>query len=362
MSHRPFAPSTALLAGLTAAALGCSEGPQSPTSGDAGIATSDATAAAVTYTVKDLGTLGGEEAAANAINDHGGVVGWSLLANGRSHAFLWRAGKMRDLGALAGGASEATEINNNDVVVGWTTVASGAKRAVKWQNGNITKLGTLGGRNSVATAINDLGVIVGWSETNTGKTHAFIWRNGVMQDIGALGGGNSQAWDINRAGKVVGGSEGHAFTWKDGVFVDLGKHGHEFATATAINTQGQVAGVLGALPDAEGAERDFVSPFIFYRGTWSPGGGSGGTNEVHAINQDGVVAGFGFDFQDDEARINAWVFIPGVEIVKLPPLTPGGIDRNRAHDINSFGTVVGSSAERNGSFTGPSRAVLWRLQ
>lgn len=361
MPNRLSAPSTALLAGLAAAALACGEDPQSPTSGDAGVATPNATAAA-TYIVKNLGTLGGGEAAANGINDHGGVVGWSELANGRSHAFLWRAGKMRDLGALAGGGSEATDINNDDVVVGWSTVASGAQRAVRWQNTKITNLGSLGGRNSVATAINDLGVIVGWSETKTGKTHAFIWRNGVMRDIGALGGGNSRAWDINRAGKVVGGSEGHAFTWKDGVFEDLGDNGHEFAVATAINTRGQVAVILGAFPDAEGAERDFTFPYIYYRGTWTSTSGRGPTNEVHAINKDGIVAGSGFSFQDDEGRVHAWISSPGAGSVVLPPLTPGGIDRNWALDINSFGTVVGASMEMNGSFLGPSRAVLWRRQ
>src|SRR5882724_9982155 len=139
MPARPFALSTALVAALAATAFGCGED-QSPTQPGAAPAHGPAAVAttAATYTVKDLGTLGGQSAGANGINDEGGVVGWSELPNGGFHAFLWRAGKMHDLGALAGGKSQATAINDSDVVVGWSTLASGAQRAVRWQNGKIT--------------------------------------------------------------------------------------------------------------------------------------------------------------------------------------------------------------------------------
>jgi probable HAF family extracellular repeat protein len=42
----------------------------------------------------DLGTLGGIYSAAAGINDQGQVVGYSLLANSTSHAFLWQDGVM----------------------------------------------------------------------------------------------------------------------------------------------------------------------------------------------------------------------------------------------------------------------------
>ena len=369
MSDRPFARSTVLLAVLATAALACQDDPQSPSTSDDGAgAPVAAVTAAATYSVKDLGTLGGTSAEAKGINDQGGVVGWSLLANGRTHAFLWRAGKMSDLGALAGGHSEANDINSNDVVVGWSTVANGAQRAVRWQNGKTTNLGTLGGRNSEARAINDLGVIVGWSDTKAGTVHAFVWQNGVMRDLGTLGGSYSAAWDINRAGKIVGGSssasgDGHAFTWKDGVFKDLGSHGRENATATAINTKGQIAGVLGPFLDAVGEERDFSDPFLFYRDTWTSIAGSNVSNEAYGMNDAGVVVGSGLDPRDEEGRERAWVSKPGSRDL-LPPLkpAPNGIFRNRANDINNFGTIVGSSTELNGNFSGPVRAVLWRIQ
>jgi probable HAF family extracellular repeat protein len=245
-------------------------------------------------------------------------------------------------------------------------VANGAQRAVRWQSGKITNLGSLGGRHSQALAINDLGVVVGWSETASGDRHGFVWQNGAMRDLGTLGGSYSAALDINNAGKIVGGSStasgvGHAFTWRNGVFKDLGNDGHEGAGATAINTKGQIAGVVGARPDAEGEERDMISPFLFYQDTWTLILGGSQTNYVNGINKAGLVVGSGVDLTDDSCRENAFVSRPGARDI-LPPLTPGGIDQNRANDINSFGTIVGSSTEMDDNCSGPNRAVLWRRQ
>jgi probable HAF family extracellular repeat protein len=48
----------------------------------------------------DLGTLGGAESSALAIDVSGRIVGWSDTADGARHAFLWRAGQMEDLNEL----------------------------------------------------------------------------------------------------------------------------------------------------------------------------------------------------------------------------------------------------------------------
>jgi probable HAF family extracellular repeat protein len=368
MSTRFFAPSTVMLTVLAAAALACGEDPQSPTTDDPGVAAPSGPAADVTaaanYTVKDLGTLGGKSAWANGINDQGGVVGWSQNASGKQRAFLWRAGKMKDLGALAGGTAEAMDINATDVAVGWSTLANGAQRAVRWQNGTIKNLGTLGGRNSVATAINDAGVIVGFSDTKAGTSHAFVWQNGTMTDLGTLGGPYSAAWDINKAGKIVGwanlaSGKTHAVSWKNGVIKDLGTNGHQSSEASAINRKGQIAGTLGAFADAQGEELDASYPFIFYQEAFSSTGGADITNDVHAINDAGLVVGSGTDLRDDSGRERAFASKPGSGTI-LPSLTPGGLDRDVAEDINTFGTIVGSSTEIIGNGTGPNHAVLWR--
>jgi probable HAF family extracellular repeat protein len=368
MSPRSFAPSAAVAALLATGLLACSDDPLAPTPPASGASSpAAAVTAAATYSIKDLGTLGGTSAMANSINDQGGIVGWSERADGRVHGFLYRAGKMQDLGALAGGRSEALAINNSDVIVGSSTAASGASRAVRWQNGRVTNLGTLGGRNSAATAINDLGVIAGWSETAAGKTHAFVYRDGVMQDLGTLGGDWSVASGINRAGKIVGSSStasgvDHPFTWKDGVMKDLGTHGHiEGAAAVDINTGGQIAVVLGPLPDAQGEELDGSFAFIFYQGGWTSLGAAEPTIELLAINNAGTVVGWGEDLRDETFRQRAWVSTPG-HLDLLPALTPDGVDEVHANDINSFGTIVGSSTEVNGNYTGVDHAVLWRRQ
>jgi len=118
-------------------------------------------ATTVTYTIKRLGTLGGIQSYANAINNVGQTVGTSRNSAGKFRAFIYQAGAMKPLAALAGVTSSASDINDAGTVVGYSTTLAGAERAVRWQNGAIKNLGTLGGRNSQATGINRDGVIVG---------------------------------------------------------------------------------------------------------------------------------------------------------------------------------------------------------
>jgi probable HAF family extracellular repeat protein len=78
--------------------------------------------------MKDLGTLGGRESNAQAINDRGQVVGISAVSmSGQSeqHAFLWENGVMKDLGAGLDGRSDARSINNRGQVVGAADALAG---------------------------------------------------------------------------------------------------------------------------------------------------------------------------------------------------------------------------------------------
>ena len=137
---------------------------------------------AQSYTITDLGTLGGNASQAYAVNELGQVVGEATTVGGNSHAFLWLpepgyglpAG-MNDLGTLGGSGSAAFGINNLGFVVGQADTSDPAiSRAFQWDptTGVMTDLGTPAGP-SVARAINDWGEIVGTARDAQGFDQAF---------------------------------------------------------------------------------------------------------------------------------------------------------------------------------------------
>ena len=167
--------------------------------------------------MKDLGTLPGDTLSqAYGVNDSGQVVGLSELnsQNGfADHAFIWSNGTMQSIPASNGLTPfRAYAINNAGQVVGVAATSSGASHAYRLSGNTLTDLGTLGGSNSFANGINEAGQVVGNSDLNSGSasppSHAFVWSPGpVMINLGTLGGSNSIAYDINASGDVVGSSE-----------------------------------------------------------------------------------------------------------------------------------------------------------
>jgi probable HAF family extracellular repeat protein len=212
----------------------------------------------------DLGTLGGQESLASATNEAGQVIGSSRLAaratdpyrHEDEHAFLWHDGAMRDLGTLGGKESFASAINERGQVVGSSEVpggSAGQRHAFLWQEGSLRDLGTLGGRESTAWGLNERGQIVGRAQTSGGAWHAYLWQDGRMRDLGTLGGKESAATEVNERGQVIGDSTTargatHAFLWQDGKMRDLGTLGGQSSSSAAINDLGQVVGTSDTIP------------------------------------------------------------------------------------------------------------------
>jgi len=157
------------------------------------------------FTITDLGTLGGQESQANAVNDYGQVAGEAMTSFGVYRAFAYASGVMYDLGTLGGDYSSATGINNQGQIVGESTTSFNVTRAFSFANGVMYDLGTLGGDYSTAAAINNHGLIVGTAATSSYGNRAFAFTtDGVMHDLGTLGGAYSTATAVSDNNVIVG--------------------------------------------------------------------------------------------------------------------------------------------------------------
>lgn len=161
-------------------------------------------------TMVDLGTLGGPNSTAAAVNAAGMVTGWAQatpIAGG--HAFLYDNGTMRDLDALAGAdvdASFGSALNEAGTVVGGAY--DGTWTAVMYRQGNMLRLGDLGGGVSAANDINNHGTVVGWATLPLAQRVGFIYLDGEMIDLNTLvdpasGWHILEASAVNDAGQIL---------------------------------------------------------------------------------------------------------------------------------------------------------------
>jgi probable HAF family extracellular repeat protein len=124
----------------------------------------------------DLGTLGGTDSSAAALNDANQVAGEADLGAGQRHAYRWSPAQgMVDLGTLGGPTSAAGAINAAGWVAGTASMADGHVLATLWRDTAPLSLGTLGGTDSAATVVNAAGQVGGRANVADGTAHAFLW-------------------------------------------------------------------------------------------------------------------------------------------------------------------------------------------
>lgn len=296
-----------------------------------------------TYTIINLGSLGGNYSAAYSINDLGQVVGATETASGEYHAFLWENSVMTDLGTLGGQVSVAYDINNRQQIVGSSYTAGAEDHAFLWENGAWLDLGVpLGGVFSYASAINDWGQIVGSSDSDL----SWLWQNGSIIDLGGLGTDGCLAMDISDRGAIVGGSstalgDWHAFLWRpgaNGLMIDLKISRPQYTSeANSINELGQIVGQVNG------------QAFLWNRKVVTKLGTLGGPgSRATSINNTTQIVG---NSQTSSGLWHAFVWDSGV-MVDLGTLGEGW--QSIAFSINDNGWIVGSSWFGNEGY-----AVLW---
>ena len=135
----------------------------------------------------DLGLLAnGDYSSARDINATNEIVGeGNLTPNGKPKAFLWQNGAMKQLPDLPGGTiCSAQALNNHGAIIGSCDLPDGGGHAVIWKKGVVTDMGALGDGEGPSTAldINDQSQVVGCSSADD-KLRAFLWQDGKMIDL-----------------------------------------------------------------------------------------------------------------------------------------------------------------------------------
>jgi probable HAF family extracellular repeat protein len=287
--------------------------------------------ALASWTLIDVGTLGGPGSYGAAVNNAGTVVGCADVTGAGTHAFMYDGGRMIDLGtgtASAEGNSCALAVNDGGIVAG--RAATG--ELVEWTSGGVTSLGIRGN----VSAINGAGVVVG-SYTDATLTRAFAWRDGVVHDLGNLGTDASlmsSANAINARGQIVGNSNNHAFIYENGAMRDLGTLGGNSSTAKGIDDRGEIVGMSG---DVNGTP----TPFIV-SARMLPLGAPAYSAAI-AMNNRGQVVGSGegiYGYIIDNGTVTRLDTIPAVSARGWRHLEPTG--------INDRGWIVGTAMTPGG--------------
>ncbi|HJU09843.1 MAG TPA: hypothetical protein VJ728_03150 [Candidatus Binataceae bacterium] len=335
--------------------------------------------------VRDLGTLpNGVGSGGQWINDYGvvaGAAGNGLIDSGTGYpavnAVRWRNGNIRNLGTFGGEESIAFAINNRDQIAGGASngvpdhflntdflpFPGGTQvHAFRWERGEMQDLGTLGGPDSIGFYINERGEVAGQSLTNstpnpsTGfpTVDSFLWKDGRMIDLGNLGGTYGAPNVVNNHSQIAGFSnlagdtKQHPFFWERGVLTDIGTFGGDNGEAIWMNDAGQVVGTADL---ADGTHHAFV----WQRGRMRDVGtvGTDPCSNGKGINSWGLATGTTTDCNGNILHLFLW---KNGEIVNLSALIRPGSDVTVTDlaMINDRGEIAGEGVTADGN----QRAIL----
>ena len=325
------------------------------------------------YAVTDLGSLGGVECAANAINNKGQIVGGADTSKHTkgpeflTNVFVWQNGRMRAVPGLDGNHAFVVAVNDAGQMAGAYSPDPLKAQFAAAQFTLMGKARLLGGfpatthgfSLSQAEAINAKGQCVGIS-----NNQAFFWDGKRLRKLPPPPGFQAaDARAVNDRGQAVGNANHtvrgqtrtHALLWEpSGQAKDLGVlPGYTDGVARGVNNKGQIAGWVSVTGGTPGRSLTFhYQAFLWQNGKMR---GLGSIPRIHdskasALNDRGQVVGNAYYKRDEAALLwqNGHVY----ELNTLVP--PGsGWKLQNALGINSRGQIIG-----NGIHNGIRRGFL----
>jgi len=216
----------------------------------------------------DIGTLGGAESAATAVNGSGLVVGTSSTANGEHHAFAWSGGTMIDLAPRTGKresrAFAVDDLQRISVIACDGVNRSDGCRVLRIDRDGVADLGTPPEFDPKSPNGNGVGVNL-WIGGRAQLVEPLLTRS-AWPSINVLAGSGQPRWrlaGVNDAGDAVGEicvritedcELAGALFFRKGTAVEIGSltdspvHVH---WARAINGRGQILADTGYGPSAD---------------------------------------------------------------------------------------------------------------